>query len=100
MTQTEYFTRACCLQTTSIPNLFMAGDWVKGVEHGACGLSQERAYVTGLFAANLVCERLQVGAPTAVRPVEPDEPHMRVGKQVNSAFKSLIESTGIPGRFL
>ncbi len=26
---------------------FMAGDWVKGVPHGANGLSQERAYVTG-----------------------------------------------------
>jgi len=28
------------LQTTSIPNVFMAGDWVKGVPHGANGLSQ------------------------------------------------------------
>ena len=34
-------------QATSIPNLFLAGDWVKGVPHGANGLSQERAYVTG-----------------------------------------------------
>lgn len=39
----------------------MAGDWVKGVDHGANGLSQERAYVTGLQAANLVIERLGVG---------------------------------------
>lgn len=30
------------LQTTSIPNVFMAGDWVKGVPHGANGLSQVR----------------------------------------------------------
>ena len=28
------------LQTTSFPNVFMAGDWVKGVPHGANGLSQ------------------------------------------------------------
>ena len=28
------------LQTTSLPNIFMAGDWVKGVPHGANGLSQ------------------------------------------------------------
>lgn len=28
------------LQTTSLPNVFMAGDWVKGVPHGANGLSQ------------------------------------------------------------
>lgn len=27
-------------QATSIPNVFMAGDWVKGVPHGANGLSQ------------------------------------------------------------
>ena len=27
-------------QTTSLSNLFMAGDWVKGVPHGANGLSQ------------------------------------------------------------
>eukprot|EP00798_Chlamydomonas_sp_ICE-L_P017417 gene17417-23717_t len=30
-------------QATSIPNLFIAGDWVKDVPHGANGLSQERA---------------------------------------------------------
>ena len=28
------------LQTTSFSNVFMAGDWVKGVPHGANGLSQ------------------------------------------------------------
>ena len=28
------------LQTTSFGNVFMAGDWVKGVPHGANGLSQ------------------------------------------------------------
>ena len=49
------------MQATSIRNVVMAGDWVKGVEHGANGLSQERAYVTGLQAANLVVERLGVG---------------------------------------
>lgn len=49
------------MQATSIRNVVMAGDWVKGVEHGANGLSQERAYVTGLQAANLVVERLGAG---------------------------------------
>lgn len=34
-------------QCTSIANAFIAGDWVKDVPHGANGLSQERAYVTG-----------------------------------------------------
>lgn len=27
-------------QATSFPNLFLAGDWVKGLDHGANGLSQ------------------------------------------------------------
>lgn len=27
-------------QETSYPNLFLAGDWVKGLDHGANGLSQ------------------------------------------------------------
>jgi hypothetical protein len=48
-------------QSCSIPNVFLAGDWVKGVPHGANGLSQERAYVTGLTAANLVVDRLGRG---------------------------------------
>lgn len=30
-------------QTTSFPNLFMAGDWVKGLDHGANGLSQVKS---------------------------------------------------------
>ena len=87
-------------QATSVPNLFMAGDWVKGVDHGANGLCQERAYVTGLIAANLVCSRLDQGAQTLVRPVEPDEPHLRIGKQVNRAVKELVASTGIRNPFL
>lgn len=27
-------------QATSFPNLFLAGDWIKGLDHGANGLSQ------------------------------------------------------------
>ena len=29
-------------QVTSLPNVFMAGDWVRGLQHGANGLSQVR----------------------------------------------------------
>ena len=39
---------------TSVPNLVCAGDWVRmgDREHGAKGLCQERAYVSGIQAAN------------------------------------------------
>jgi uncharacterized protein with NAD-binding domain and iron-sulfur cluster len=56
-------------QATSIPNAFMAGDWVKGVDHGANGLSQERAFVTGLLAANLVVARLGLGSQGVILQV-------------------------------
>jgi len=45
-------------QLTSFGNVMLAGDWVKGLEHGANGLSQERAWVSGLAAANLVVAEL------------------------------------------
>ena len=88
------------MQATSINNLFMAGDWVKGVDHGANGLSQERAYVTGLYAANLVCNRLGQGSQAAVRPVEPDEPHIEFGRRVNRAVKEAIARTGFKNPLL
>ena len=37
------------LQTTSFGNVFMAGDWVKGVPHGANGLSQVCLAPLGIF---------------------------------------------------
>lgn len=56
-------------QATGLPNLFLAGDWVKGLDHGANGLSQERAYVTGLAAANLVVSALGRGRPAEILDV-------------------------------
>ena len=40
----------------SLPGLFMAGDWLAQGPgtHGAKGLSQEKAWVTGLQAGNQV----------------------------------------------
>lgn len=61
-----------------------AGDWIKGLQHGANGLSQERAYVTGLTAANLVIQRLGRGRPVQVLDVDPDEPHIALTKQVGA----------------
>ena len=77
-------------QATSIPNLFLAGDWVKGVPTGANGLSQERAFVTGLTAANLVIDRLGVGAKAVVKDVEPDEPHIAAGRAAVRTVRDVL----------
>ena len=81
-------------QTTSFPNIMLAGDCVKNVPHGANGLSQvrkravvrpgtdlagvmqmvlvqERAYVTGLRAANLVIRQLGFGTEAEILQVRP-----------------------------
>ncbi|CAL5218947.1 g699 [Coccomyxa viridis] len=88
------------LQTTSFPNVFMAGDWVKGVPHGANGLSQERAYVTGLRAANMVVDQLGSGIHASILPVEPDEPYIAALKGTAKTIKSGLESLGICSPFL
>lgn len=81
------------LQTTSIGNLFMAGDWVKGLNHGANGLSQERAYITGLSAANMVVESLGQGQLANIIPVEADEPHVAAGKSLNRTVQGLADAS-------
>jgi hypothetical protein len=83
------------MQSTSIPNVFMAGDWVKGLDHGANGLSQERAYVTGLVAANLVCSRLDAGEQCSVIDVEEDEPHIKAGKDAVKGIRGVLDSLNI-----
>ncbi|EIE25692.1 FAD/NAD(P)-binding domain-containing protein [Coccomyxa subellipsoidea C-169] len=88
------------LQTTSFGNVFMAGDWVKGVPHGANGLSQERAYVTGLRAANMVVDKLGWGVHADILPVEPDEPYIAALKGANRGVKSVLSASGIRSPFL
>jgi uncharacterized protein with NAD-binding domain and iron-sulfur cluster len=87
-------------QVTSLPKVFLAGDWVKGVPHGANGLSQERAYVTGLTAANLVVDSLGVGQQAKILDVEPDEPHIAFGKELNRGVRGVLEAVGLPGNRL
>ncbi len=82
-------------QATSIPNAYIAGDYVRGLEHGANGLSQERAYVSGLSAANLVVQRLGVGSPADVLDTEPDEPHIALAKQAARQLRAAAEATGL-----
>lgn len=88
-------------QETPFPNVFMAGDWIKGLPYGMNGLSQERAYVTGLRAASMVCETLGEGSPADIKDVEEDEPHVKIAKDLNSQFKRALEQAGIlPSPFL
>ncbi|GBF97597.1 amine oxidase [Raphidocelis subcapitata] len=87
-------------QATGVPNLFLAGDWVKGLDHGANGLSQERAYVTGLTAANLVVGSLGHGAPAPIVDVERAEPHIAAGREVVAALRGAVEGLGLKSPFL
>ncbi|MGG6242485.1 hydroxysqualene dehydroxylase [Nodosilinea sp. AN01ver1] len=66
--------------TTSFDNLFMAGDWIV-TRHGSW--SQEKAYVTGLEAANHVIAKLGQGQPAEILPVIPDEPHIQALRSLN-----------------
>ena len=84
------------LQRTSLGNVYMAGDWVRGLDHGANGLSQERAYITGLAAANLVIQSLSYGVAADIIPVEEDEPHVTAAKGANQAVQGLLESLPLP----
>lgn len=49
--------------------------------------AQERAYVTGLRAANLAVARLGRGRPAPIIDTEPDELHIAAAKQVNRALR-------------
>jgi len=72
--------------TTSIDNVFMSGDWIIN-RHGSW--SQEKAYVTGLEAANLVIERFGKGTKTEIIPVEPDEAHIQIMRSLNRNLRNL-----------
>lgn len=51
--------------------------------------------MTGLIAANLVCQRLDVGCQTPVLPVEEDEPHIRAGRDAVRSARTAIEAFGL-----
>eukprot|EP00752_Nemacystus_decipiens_P011813 g10482.t1 len=83
-------------------NVFVAGDWVKGVDHGANGLSQERAYVTGLTAANHVMNSFpgDGGRRSPVLQTEPDEPQVAAGKRANKTVRGALKRLGLPDPIL
>ncbi|MBM0744259.1 FAD-dependent oxidoreductase [Phormidium sp. CLA17] len=72
---------------TSFTNVFMSGDWII-TRHGSW--SQEKAYVTGLEAANQVIERFSIGTPAQIIAVEPDEPHIDLARNANRAIRDTL----------
>ncbi|KAM0949815.1 putative phytoene desaturase (zeta-carotene-forming) [Dioscorea sansibarensis] len=72
--------------STSFPNLFMAGDWIV-TRHGSW--SQEKAYVTGLEAANRVVDYFGDGSFAKVIAVEEDEPHIETLRSINRRLGEL-----------
>jgi uncharacterized protein with NAD-binding domain and iron-sulfur cluster len=77
---------------TSVSNLVCAGDWVRmgEREHGAKGLCQERAYVSGLEASNALARNghlgVGMGRQHVVIPIRDDEPQVVAGRAVNKAL--------------
>lgn len=69
---------------TSCKNVFLSGDWIIN-RHGSW--SQEKAYVTGLEAANLVIEHLGQGRKAEIIPVEADEPHIQFARKINKTMR-------------
>lgn len=84
-----------------IQNLFCAGDWVviqdplilskendfNVNEHGAKGLCQERAYVSGLVAANCILTETKDAKKIArVLPIRDDELQVVLGRTLNKQF--------------
>ncbi|XP_047063958.1 phytoene dehydrogenase-like [Lolium rigidum] len=77
--------------TTSVPNLFIAGDWIVN-RHGS--FSKEKAYVTGLEAANMTVDYFGDGDFAKIIAVEGDEPHIETVRDLNRRANEL--KTQIP----
>lgn len=76
------------VQSASIPNVYFCGDIVRS-RHGSW--SQEKAYVSGIEAANKVLSRRD---GFGIVPLEADEPHVALGRGVFAAAKSLARIGG------
>ncbi|XP_066347858.1 uncharacterized protein, partial [Miscanthus floridulus] len=72
--------------STSFPNLFIAGNWIVN-RHGS--FSKEKAYVTGLEAANRVVDYFDTGDFAKIIAVEGDEPHIETLRSLNRRLDEL-----------
>ncbi|KAH7690045.1 Phytoene desaturase (zeta-carotene-forming) protein [Dioscorea alata] len=83
--------------SSSFPNLFMAGDWIV-TRHGSW--SQEKAYVTGLEAANRVVDYFGDGSLAKIIAVEEDEPHIETLRSINRRLAELRAELPLSDFFL
>jgi len=65
----------------------MSGDWIVS-RHGSW--SQEKAYVTGLEAANHVIQKFGQGQLANILPVIPDEPHIQAARSMNQTLRQTL----------
>lgn len=85
---------------TPLKNLVCAGDWVRmgDREHGAKGLCQERALVSGLEAANLLARQGVLGTSSRqhdVIPVRDDELQVQLGRAANKTVAQVLGPFGL-----
>jgi uncharacterized protein with NAD-binding domain and iron-sulfur cluster len=92
------------LREGPLRNVACAGDWVRmgDREHGAKGLCQERALVSGYEAANSLLRdglpglRAADATPHLVLPVRPDEPQVVAGRAAARAAAQAAQALGLP----
>lgn len=127
------YTKRPCTVVDGVDNLFCAGDWVimgsrEGIrdasrqktgdpgvisssvfpeEHGAKGLCQERALVSGIHAANQMIKQIDAIPSSSatlkygkIIPVRKDELQVVIGKTVNQKAASLLKKVGISSFWL
>eukprot|EP00808_Paulinella_micropora_P018218 g1949.t1 len=91
------------LEVSAVSNLVCAGDWVKlgRYETKAKGLCQERAYISGIEAANAMARHLGVMreqgggfAQAKVLEIRADEPQVVFGRKVNEQIMSVLRHFG------
>ena len=76
-----------------LPNVKVAGDWVRmgEREHGSKGLCQERAFVSGLQAANSLMASTNLNSRDhSVIPIRDDEVQFNIAKAINKRFMGIL----------
>lgn len=61
---------------------------------------QEKAFVTGLEAANRVVDQFEQGELASIIPVDADEPHVQELRRVNETAKALVKQLPFANYFL